>query len=614
MPFKSKPLKWKPVVIESTEGFNDTDFDGLVAIEELGDYCIENRDNKTDNKRKVKKRKNKSKKFKQNVTEEDSDDNDDEEDNEPSVDTLQSMHLWQNMSIPDDILKALNDLTFTSPTPIQSETIKVAIEDKLDILGAAQTGSGKTLAFGIPLVTHIMKDKMNSDESKLRALVLAPTRELAIQVKKHLEAITKYIGVTVGVLVGGMSVQKQERILKKLRPDIIVATPGRLWELMEDESSDHLTSRTICDIKYLVIDEADRMAEKGHFKDLVKLLNLIKQNLIEKQIFIFSATLTLTYSLPKRLDMKTKNKKNTTNKLTEKQKLKNFIEFFGLKSESTKVIDLTKKGVAIPEQQLTEFKINCLSEEKDLYLYYFLVLFKGRTLIFCNSKDCLRRIVNILRILQLNPLSLHSSMPQKKRLLNLEKFTSNSESVLIASDVAARGLDIPHVDHVVHYQIPRTAEIYIHRCGRTARAFNTGLSLLICEPKEEANYYKQLCNTLNKGNDIQDFIIDRSNLRSLKQRIDLALKCDKLDHKIRKEKSHEDWFRLNAKKCEILNDSDSDSSEESKHKNSNEMRKLKVMKKQLNFLINKPISQTKSMYIHLIKGGLTNNIFKETKS
>ena len=173
-------------------------------------------------------------------------------------------------------------------------------------------------------------------------------------------------------------------------------------------------------------------------------------------------------------------------------------------------------------------------------------------------------------------------MPQKRRLTNLEAFESNDHSILVATDVAARGLDIAKVDHVVHYQIPRTAEIYIHRSGRTARAFSKGLSLMICEPKEEANYYKQLCNTMNNGNHLHDFPIEHSVLKSLKERINLAQKCDQLDHQIRKQRSRDDWFRINAEKCEIL-DEDSGSDSDNSNKNSVENSKTESNEKTIKF-------------------------------
>lgn len=614
-----KSAKWKPIAIESNDGFNDNDFDGLIAIEELDDYedyrVVDNDSNKrktnsdnyiNDKTEKLRKKRNKKLKSNQKIIKNELKKSDINESNECVIDSKQ-MHLWDSLSIPECVMKALTELKFFKPTPIQSLAITHAIRDQMDIIGAAETGSGKTLAFGIPLIHFIINDKlMDSSCKRLRALVLTPTRELAIQVKKHIEAIAKYSGVSVGVIVGGMSVQKQERVLNKVRPDIIVATPGRLWELIEDNSSEHLELSAITQIKYLVIDEADRMTEKGHFDELRKLSNLLKRYETQRQVFVFSATLTLTHSPPKRLNLFKPNKKNKKNKINETQKMNTIIEMLSMRSNRTKVIDLTREGIGTPnEQLLTETKMNCLSHEKDLYLYYFISLFPGRTLIFCNSKDCLRRLVNVMKLLQLNPLPLHAAMPQKRRLTNLEKFESNANSLLIASDVAARGLDIANIDHVVHYQIPRTAEIYIHRSGRTARAFNKGLSLMLCEPKEEANYYKQLCKTLNKGNDLQTFPVDQNILKSLKQRIDLAQKCDQLDHKIRKEKSRINWFRNTAKQCDIYTDEDSSDLDDSVDKNS-ETRKLNIMKKQLNALLKKPFSQTKSLYAHLLKNGSTN--------
>lgn len=615
-----KSAKWKPIAIQSNDGFEDNDFDGLVAIEELDDYedyrLVDNKrksncdnyiDEKTDkiSKKRNKKLKSNRKVIKNESKNEPKNESKDEW-NECVIDSKE-MDLWRSLPIPECVMKALTELKFFKPTPIQSLAITHAIRDQMDIIGAAETGSGKTLAFAIPLIHFIINDKlMDSSCKQLRALVLTPTRELAIQVKKHIEAIAKYSGVSVGVIVGGMSVQKQERVLNKVRPDIIVATPGRLWELIEDNSSEHLELSAITQIKYLVIDEADRMTEKGHFDELRKLSNLLKRYESQPKVFVFSATLTLTHSPPKRLNLFKPNKKNKKIKKNETQKMNTIIEMFSMRSDRTKVIDLTREGIGTPnEQLLTETKMNCLSHEKDLYLYYFISLFPGRTLIFCNSKDCLRRLVNVLKLLQLNPLALHAAMPQKRRLTNLEKFESNPNSLLIASDVAARGLDIANIDHVVHYQIPRTAEIYIHRSGRTARAFNKGLSLMLCEPKEEANYYKQLCNTLNKGNDLQTFPVDHNILKSLKQRIDLAQKCDQLDHKIRKENSRISWFRNTAKQCDIYTDEDSDDLDDSVDKNS-ETRKLKMMKKQLNALLKKPFSQTKSLYAHLLKNGSTN--------
>ena len=209
----NKNSVWKSIPIESNDGFTDKDLNDLVAIEELDEYSVQNESNvrlsgKTKTKNKKKKRL-KNKKSLKNVNQM----NDLNEDSEEEIlerKIPKSMHLWESLNVEPPILKALEELSFMSPTPIQSKAIKAGLEDRSDILGAAETGSGKTLAFGIPLITHIMNDKNVDKSCKLRALVLTPTRELAIQVKKHLEAVSKYCELSIGVIVGGMAVQKQE--------------------------------------------------------------------------------------------------------------------------------------------------------------------------------------------------------------------------------------------------------------------------------------------------------------------------------------------------------------------------------------------------------------------
>ncbi|KAJ8306548.1 hypothetical protein KUTeg_017093 [Tegillarca granosa] len=491
---------------------------------------------------------------------------------------------WRNLFVPDEVLKALKDDGFMTPTPIQAIVLPHAIRDKLDIIGAAETGSGKTLAFGIPLIDKILKERkleikhdtqmyinddddeespddddddddddednvnvddgaseesdngeeedddddddddddeseegieyqeeteelqsdgigcvrvvkdadfsdlnlvyplMNTIDKSPLALILEPTRELAVQVKNHLQAISKYSNIKIAIIVGGMSIQKQRRVLKKC-PDIIIATPGRLWELMQQGES--YLSR-LEDIKGLVIDEADRMIEKGHFEELTKILDHLNANAEKKkrrQTLVFSATLTVIHSGPHRPMAKKV-------KLTEKAKLEMLMKKIGLK-DKPKVIDLTKKTGTV--ETLTEARINCTKEEKDLYLYYFMQQHPGRTLVFANSKDCIRRLVSIFTLLQSNPLPLHADMHQKQRLKNLERFTANERGFLLASDVAARGLDIPNVQHVIHYQVPLTVEI---------------------------------------DEDLPLFPIDQQYLPGLKQRISLAQQIDKIEHRL----------------------------------------------------------------------------------
>ncbi|XP_063905832.1 ATP-dependent RNA helicase DDX24-like [Zophobas morio] len=487
---------------------------------------------------------------------------------------------WINFGLPEAIVKALCDQEFKEPTAIQQLTLPAAILGRRDIVGAAETGSGKTLAFGLPILSGILKEKEsiggNVVRKPLYALVLTPTRELAIQVKNHLEAAAKFTDIKIAVVIGGMASVKQERILSK-RPEVVVATPGRLWELIQ-AGNEHLSQ--VDDIKYLAIDETDRMLEKGHFDELHNLLerlNFDKKKSEQRQNFVFSATLTLVHDLPKYLIKKTK-----VAKMTPQQKLQKIINMLGI--SNPKVVDITE-GAAVPET-LTESRISCALNEKDYYVYYFLQKYPGRTLIFCNSVGCVKRLTNLLSVLGCRPLPLHASMQQRQRLKNLERFRDDERAVLVATDVAARGLDIPKVQHVLHYQTPRTSEGYIHRSGRTARGSQDGLTVLLIEPSEIQNYIK-LCRTLDKSKDLPVFPVQEDYLKAVKERVNLARELDQLELQIRKGNSEEGWLQKAAKDMDIVVDDFC-----KKYDNSNTASQKKaadIKRRQLHFLLTKPI-------------------------
>lgn len=224
-------------------------------------------------------------------------------------------------------------------------------------------------------------------------------------------------------------------------------------------------------------------------------LNRDQSKKSKRQNFIFSATLTLVHAIPDYLRIKNAGRrKKKFESVSADEKLKQFIEGLGI--SQPKIVDITKQqGTA---EKLTECRIVCDLQEKDYYLYYFLQQHPGRTIVFCNSIDCVRRLANLFSLLGCQPLPLHANMIQKQRLKNLERFRDVADALLIATDVAARGLDIPRVDHVIHYQVPRTSENYIHRSGRTARANTEGITVLLMEPTE-MRYYNKICKTLNRG-------------------------------------------------------------------------------------------------------------------
>ncbi|XP_063833912.1 ATP-dependent RNA helicase DDX24 [Ostrinia nubilalis] len=362
----------------------------------------------------------------------------------------------------------------------------------------------------------------------LYALILTPTRELAIQISRHLIAVAKYTGIRIATIVGGMAAVKQERVLRS-GPEVVVATPGRLWELIS-QGQPHL-QQLDC-VKFLAIDETDRMVERNHFEELEPLLerlNADEERSRTRQNFVFSATLTMVHDLPAHMRGKKVTKRGKiinrkVEKMTPQQKIKRLVAKIGM--TDPKVVDITTQNLGTAET-LTESRIACAIEHKDAYLYYILKRHPGRTIVFCNSIGSVKRLAQLFSMLKCHPLPLHASMPQRQRLKNLEKFRDDPHGVLIATDVAARGLDIPDVDHVIHYQVPRTAENYVHRSGRTARACKEGLTILMMEPSE-AFLYSKLCRTLNKTSEVPTFPVPPQQLAPLKDLVSVARDLDSL--------------------------------------------------------------------------------------
>uniref|UniRef100_A0A8C5E1R1 ATP-dependent RNA helicase n=1 Tax=Gouania willdenowi TaxID=441366 RepID=A0A8C5E1R1_GOUWI len=567
-----------------------------------------------------------------------------------SADQNTDVGAWKDLFVPPAVLKALSQLGFGSPTPIQALALPPAIRDRMDILGAAETGSGKTFAYGIPMIHSILEwrnssKKMTDDDATepapviqslylpteheptsddneeeddgaddsnqeeedeaddkqlnlidgfktanveenpadgenqpLLGLVLTPTRELAVQVKHHIDAVAKFTDIKLAIVVGGMSQQKQRRMLKR-RPEIIIATPGRLWDLMKQRHPHLLNLRQL---RCLVIDEADRMVERGHFAELENLLEMLNTTHFNpsRQTFVFSATLTMAHSLPTRLIQKKKKLQDQRNKLEV------LMEKVGIKAKP-KVIDLTRKEATV--ETLTETLIQCQKEEKDFYLYYFLLQYPGRTIVFANSISCIKRLNSLLDILDCNPLPLHANMHQKQRLKNLERFAERESCVLLATDVAARGLDIPNVQHVIHYQVPRTSEMYVHRSGRTARATKEGLSLLLICPDDMMNF-KNIYKTLGKDEELPEFPVETKCLDAIMERVNLARSIEKIEYFNCREKQHNSWFRQAADALEVDLDEDlllgGRKDEEDDRK---QQKMVKGMKSHLKNLISQPI-------------------------
>ncbi|KAL0476723.1 RH13 [Acrasis kona] len=421
------------------------------------------------------------------------------------------------------------------------------------------------------VLTHLMNTPNN--EKKLLALIIAPTRELSVQVTDHIKGVTKDTGIHVINITGGMSEEKQKRQIAS-RPQIIVATPGRYWDLT-NRGFTHLTE--LDSLQFLVIDEADRMIAEGHFSELRDIISYIKikrrdyeaegTKVPRIQNFVSSATLTLSDkwrelqesgSAPQpEPEQKKKRRRNQEDEDEEEEEKKptGTVDtlLYMMEFSDYTIVDLTPKSQVAGT--LEESQIQCVDEDKLLYLYLFLSIYnRGRTLIFTNSIKRVRLIQSVLSVLQVPITALHGEMQQRQRLNNLDRFKANEDGVLVATDVAARGLDIERVAHVVHYQLPNSVDAYVHRCGRSGRAGQPGFSLALVSP-EDRRFYKDICSATGKEDGIELFPLDPDQeslyIPELRKRMKLA---QKIEMKMRNKKqamSEMNWFETAAKEADI---------------------------------------------------------------
>ncbi|KAI5122092.1 hypothetical protein M0805_002214 [Coniferiporia weirii] len=624
-------LPWKTVSRSNAIGFEGDD--GILELEEVNDVEVVYEE--TEN--------GKVARFKVREISEDSAGSDEdpaidetsEEDTSfvEEVDTFDTENLlpnWAQFSLHARLASYLHRQDFSSSTPIQEKALPAALKGK-DVVGVAETGSGKTLAYGLPILHDLLVRGPPKGKRTLQALILAPTRELALQVSAHLNAcITLGSGdgepskakgpprVSIAAVVGGMAAQKQRRVLER-GLDVLVATPGRLWDLIEEDDS---LAEQIKGLRFLVLDEADRMIETGHFAELDNIVRLTSRQFLNAetepdflggsegegehdndgedkaggdppmQTFVFSATLSrdLQQNLKKRRRARVEKGKRKGANDKPASTLDELLFKLDFRDPEPEVIDLSPEGGLV--STLKESQVECLSADKDVYLYYFLLRYPGRSLVFLSSIDGIRRLLPLCELLELNAFPLHSQLQQRQRLKNLDRFKSTPHSVLLATDVAARGLDIPAVDHVIHYQIPRSADVYIHRNGRTARASRDGFSLVMCAP-DERRVVRALLTGLNRvgENEVPDMPIELDLLDKLKSRVQLAKKIDSAQHRVKKEKHEKNWLKEAAEAMEIDLDSDLEdkSSDEDapmkKRKKANATQRTQALKAELKHLL-----------------------------
>jgi ATP-dependent RNA helicase RhlE len=364
---------------------------------------------------------------------------------------------FENLKLIEPILRALKTEGYTTPTPIQEQSIPIILQNK-DLLGCAQTGTGKTAAFAIPILQLLYQDRLQHKEQKtIKALILTPTRELAIQIAESFAAYGKHTGLKHLVVFGGVSQNPQTEALRR-GVDILVATPGRLLDLMNQKYV-HLDH-----IKMLVLDEADRMLDMGFVNDVKKIIAKVPA---KRQTLFFSAT------MPNEIQ----NLANTI--LTRPEK----VEVTPVSSTA----DTIQQQLFYVEKGDKKALLNHILKDKEI----------KTALVFTRTKHGADKVVKDLVKVGITAEAIHGNKSQNARQRALTNFKNRTTRVLIATDIAARGIDIDELTHVINYELPNIPETYVHRIGRTGRAGASGIALSFCDA-EEIDFLKDIHKLIAK--------------------------------------------------------------------------------------------------------------------
>ncbi|MAD59805.1 MAG: DEAD/DEAH box helicase [Flammeovirgaceae bacterium] len=351
---------------------------------------------------------------------------------------------FEDLNLHPTLLKAVKDQNYTHPTAIQEQAIPILLK-KNDVLGSAQTGTGKTAAFALPILHHLINERNNNDGKKrIRTLVVTPTRELAIQIAESFTSYSKYNNITNTVIFGGVKQGAQTTTLSN-GVDVLVATPGRLLDLM---GQGYISLK---DIGYFVLDEADRMLDMGFIHDIKKILDKLPK---ERQSLFFSATMP-----------------------------KNIVEL------SSQILKFPKQVSVNPVSSTAETIQQFIyytnkADKKNLLLHILKDKNISQLLLFSRTKHGADRIARNLKKKNIRASAIHGDKSQNQRQKSLKSFKDSEIRVLVATDIAARGIDIDKLSYVLNYDIPNESETYVHRIGRCGRAGETGVSISICEPEE----------------------------------------------------------------------------------------------------------------------------------
>lgn len=369
---------------------------------------------------------------------------------------------FENLNIIQPILKALAIKNYSSPTPIQLKAIPLVLK-KQDVLGCAQTGTGKTAAFAIPIIQNLHNEKNNNHNVPIKSLIVTPTRELAIQIADSFTDYGKFTGIRNTVVFGGVKQGAQVSALKR-GVDVLVATPGRLLDLIDQGYI------SLKQVKYFVLDEADRMLDMGFINDIKRIIKILPY---QRQSLFFSATMPNNIVALSNTILKNPVKVEVSPVSSTAETIQQFIYFTNKSSKKKLVLEILKN----PE--ITQ------------------------VLMFCKTKHGCDKVVKLLLKNKIKSAAIHGDKGQNQRQRALSNFKSGEIKILVATDIAARGIDIDKLKHVINYDIPNVAETYVHRIGRSGRAGDKGVAISICEP-EENTYIKDIEKLIKKRINVID--------------------------------------------------------------------------------------------------------------
>lgn len=356
-----------------------------------------------------------------------------------------STKLFSDLDLIEPLQRALRDLNYEKPTPIQEQSIPILLAKK-DLLGCAQTGTGKTAAFALPLLQNLAKSKVAAGRRQALVLVLAPTRELALQIHQSFEDYGRYLEIKTAVIFGGVGQGPQVKALFN-GVDVLVATPGRLFDLLQQK---HVY---LDKVQTFVLDEADRMMDMGFITDIQKILKILPK---ERHNLFFSATMPPDIA-----------------------KLANNILVNPMRVEITPAATTAEKI----EQWLMYVD---KAAKKDLLRHLLENKALKRVIVFTRTKHGANKVAEVLLKNKITSAAIHGNKSQGARVRALEDFRSGHCRVLIATDIAARGIDVDDITHVINFEIPNVAENYVHRIGRTARAGREGIAISFCDAEEKS--------------------------------------------------------------------------------------------------------------------------------